>query len=119
MKLGITADDLSERFIRGGGPGGQKVNKTSSCVWLKHLPTGTEIRCQRERSLTLNRYLARCQLCEKLEAAKKEQADKQRNEAAKKRRKNRKPSKRAHARRLNAKRQHSDKKNLRKKPKQD
>ena len=65
--LGISEADLEERFVRGGGPGGQKVNKTSSCVYLHHIPSGIEIKCQRERSQALNRFLARRALCDQLE----------------------------------------------------
>jgi peptide chain release factor len=65
--LGIHSDDLEESFVRGSGAGGQKINKTSSTVVLKHRPTGLEVRCQQERSLTQNRFLARAELCEKLE----------------------------------------------------
>lgn len=61
--LGIREEDLLEKFVLGAGKGGQKVNKTSSCVYLKHLPTGLEVKCQRERSRELNRFLARRQLC--------------------------------------------------------
>lgn len=64
--LGVRADDVDERFIRGSGPGGQKINKTSSTVWLRHRPTGLEVRCQRERSQSANRELAWQELCEKL-----------------------------------------------------
>ena len=56
LALGILADELVEKFITGSGSGGQKINKTSSCVYLKHVPTGIEIKCQRERSRELNRY---------------------------------------------------------------
>ena len=66
--LGIRASDVEERFIRGSGPGGQKINKTSSTVWLRHRPTGVEVRCQRERSQSANRDLAWAELAEKLEA---------------------------------------------------
>ena len=67
-KLGIRDEDLVERFIRASGPGGQKVNKSSSCVYLRHLPSGLEVKCQEERSQSLNRYLARRILLEKMEA---------------------------------------------------
>jgi protein subunit release factor B len=65
--LGIRESDLDEHFIRGSGPGGQKINKTSSCVYIKHLPTGKEVKCQAGRSQALNRFLARRELCEILE----------------------------------------------------
>ena len=68
LKLGIREDDLEESFIRGTGAGGQKINKTSSTVVLVHVPTGIEVRCQRERSQSLNRLVARAELCDKLEA---------------------------------------------------
>ena len=54
--------------MRGSGPGGQKINKTSSTVWLQHRPTGIEVRCQRERSQAANREQAWRELCDKLEA---------------------------------------------------
>lgn len=65
--LGIVDEDLEERFIRAGGPGGQKVNRSATCVYLRHFPTGLEVKMQRERSQALNRYLARRRLCELLE----------------------------------------------------
>jgi len=65
--LGVRGNDVDERFVRGTGPGGQKINKTSSTVWLRHRPTGIEVRCQRERSQTANRELAWLELCDKLE----------------------------------------------------
>jgi protein subunit release factor B len=65
--LGILEQDLVEKFILGSGKGGQKINKTSSCVYLKHIPSGIEIKCQKERSRELNRFYARRDLCEKLE----------------------------------------------------
>ena len=65
--LGIREQDIQEKYVRSSGPGGQKVNKTASCVYLKHVPTGLEIKMQRERSQGLNRYYARKRLCELLE----------------------------------------------------
>ncbi len=65
--LGIEQDDLVEKFVLGSGPGGQKINKTASAVYLKHLPSGIEVKCSKERSRELNRFLARRQLCELLE----------------------------------------------------
>ena len=69
-KLGIRDEDLEEQFIRGTGAGGQKINKTSSTVQLRHPPSGIEIRCQRERQQSANRYWARVELCERFEAQK-------------------------------------------------
>ena len=66
--LGCRPTEVEERFVRGSGAGGQKINKTSSTVWLRHRPTGVEVRCQRERSQALNRELAWNELCGKLEA---------------------------------------------------
>ncbi len=66
--LGVRAADVAERFIRGSGPGGQKINKTSSTVQLRHEPTGVEVRVQRERSQAANRERAWEELCEKLSA---------------------------------------------------
>lgn len=65
--LGISESDLEEVFIRSAGKGGQHVNKTSTCVQLRHIPTGIEVRCQRERSQSLNRYHARVMLADKIE----------------------------------------------------
>ena len=65
--LGWSAAEVQEAFVRGAGPGGQKINKTSSTVWLRHLPTGVEVRCQRERSQAANRELAWLTLCDRLE----------------------------------------------------
>ena len=65
--LGITEADLKERFAGAGGPGGQNVNKTSTAVLLSHLPSGVQVKMQKERSQPLNRYYARKRLCELLE----------------------------------------------------
>lgn len=66
-RLQIQESELLEKFILGSGPGGQKVNKTASTVYLKHIPTGIEIKCSQDRSQDTNRFLARRALCEKLE----------------------------------------------------
>ena len=66
--LGISEKDLEEKFVRSGGKGGQNVNKTSTCVYLKHRPSGIEVKCQRERSQALNRFMARRILARKIEA---------------------------------------------------
>ena len=64
--LGIREEDLEETFVRSSGAGGQKVNKTSSCVYLKHSPTGITIKCMKDRSQSINRFLARRELLEKI-----------------------------------------------------
>ncbi len=65
--LGVRETDITERFVRSQGRGGQNVNKVSTCVYLKHVPTGIEVKCQQERSQSLNRFLARRLLLEKIE----------------------------------------------------
>jgi len=65
-ELGISESDLEERFIRSSGSGGQHVNKSATCVHLIHKPTGIEVKCMRERSQSLNRFLARRELAEKI-----------------------------------------------------
>ncbi|NWF53051.1 MAG: peptide chain release factor-like protein [Nitrospirae bacterium] len=66
--LGILEKDIIEKFVRSSGKGGQKVNKTSTCVFLKHIPTGIEVKCMKDRSQSINRFLARRKLIEKIEA---------------------------------------------------
>ena len=80
VSLKVAPDDVEERFIRGAGAGGQKINKTSSTVCLRHGPTGIEVRCQRERSQTFNRLLAWTELVEKLEWRRAEAANQARGE---------------------------------------
>lgn len=66
-ELGLREEDLLEKFIRASGRGGQKINKTSSSVYLKHIPTGIEVKCMKDRSQSVNRFLARREILEKLE----------------------------------------------------
>ncbi|KAL9075133.1 MAG: hypothetical protein Q9161_001819 [Pseudevernia consocians] len=70
-RLVLKEEDLEEAFLRGSGPGGQKIAKTSSAVQLKHVPTGTTIKSQATRSRSQNRKIARRLLAEKIEAAEK------------------------------------------------
>lgn len=114
--LGVFEDDLIEKFIRGTGSGGQKINKTSSCVFLQHPPSSTEVKVQRERSRELNRFLAREELCDRLEKQQtlKRQAKKQASE--KTRRRNRRQGRRARARNVEKKRKHGQKKQKRRPP---
>lgn len=72
--LGVDPDSVEERFTRGSGPGGQNINKTSTTVWLRHAASGTEVRCQRERSQAANREWAWEELCRRLEAARRQAA---------------------------------------------
>lgn len=113
-RLGIREDDLIEKFILGSGKGGQKINKTSSCVYLKHLPSGIEIKCQKERSRELNRFYARRDLCEKIEYSLfKEKSEKQK-EIAKIRRQKKRRSRKTQVKLIEQKRQRSYIKSLRK-----
>lgn len=102
---GILSADVTERFIRGGGPGGQKINKTSSTVHLRHKPTGIEVRIQRERNQSANRELAWLELCEKLTAACRAERARQVAAREKKRRQKRQKS-RAQKRKMVADKRH-------------
>jgi protein subunit release factor B len=66
-ELGIAEKDIKESFIRSSGKGGQHVNKTSTCVYIRHIPTGIEIKCTQDRSQSVNRFLARRELIEAIE----------------------------------------------------
>ncbi|MCB0360149.1 MAG: peptide chain release factor-like protein [Bdellovibrionales bacterium] len=114
--LGIREDDLEERFIRGSGAGGQKINKTSSCVQLVHRPTGIEVRCQRERSQALNRFFARRELCEKMLARTTGAKSRAQQERERIRRQKRRRSRRSKEKMLEEKRQTSEKKASRRPP---
>jgi len=111
--LGVAETDLEETFIRSSGPGGQKVNKSSSCVYLRHLPTGLSVKCQKERSQSLNRFLARRVLLDKIEIQQKGLMAEARQTIEKNRRQKRKRSKRAKEKILTDKHQQAEKKILR------
>lgn len=117
--LGIRRSELEEEFIRGSGSGGQKINKTSSTVVLRHLPTGIEIRCQDGRSRAANRYQARVLLCDKLEEKITAAFQQARAAVSKKRRQNLKRSRGSKARMLAEKRQRSEVKSMRTRPKRE
>ncbi len=106
--VGVQAQDVVERFVRGSGPGGQKINKTSSTVWLRHEPTGVEVRCQRERSQAQNRELAWTELCEKLELRQRLAIAAVRDERERARRRNRRRSAAQKARLVAGKRNRAD-----------
>ncbi len=114
--LGVSRADLRETFIRGSGKGGQKINKTSSCVCLKHLPSGVVVKCQAVRSRELNRFLARREMVETLEAIREGRRVALIREVEKLRRTNRRRSQRSKLRSIADKRRLSQKKSLRKPP---
>ncbi len=112
-RLGVRDDEIEESFIRSSGPGGQKVNKASSCVVLVHRPSGLRVRCQRERSQALNRFLARRMLLDKIEQARLGRQSAERKRIEKIRRQKRRRSRRAKAKMLADKRRRGEKKALR------
>ena len=114
--LGIRAEDLTEKFILGSGKGGQNLQKTSSCVYLKHEPTGIEVKCQKSRSREINRYQARKLLCEKIEAKVFKIKTEKQAEQEKIRRQKRRRTRKQKEKMLEAKHRHSEKKELRSTP---
>jgi len=111
--LGISESDFEETFIRSSGPGGQNVNKVSTCVVLKHMPTGLTVRCQRERSQALNRFLARRQIVDELERRKLGAASAAEQKVWKIRKQKARRGRRAKARMLDDKHRHAEKKSAR------
>ncbi len=114
-RFGIREAELEEHFMRSRGPGGQNVNKVSTGVYLKHLPSNVEVKVCSERSQALNRYAARKVLTAKIETMILGRQSEERRRVEKIRRQKRKRSKRAKEKMLDNKRMHSRKKGLRKK----
>ena len=115
-KLGAPPSTLIEKFIHGSGSGGQKINKTASCVYLKHEPTGLDVKYQSDRSREQNRLLARQELIKKLRAHYQRAADAKKDAREKKRRTHRPRSRNSKNRMLKNKKYNAHKKRLRKKP---
>ena len=111
--LGVREQDIEEQFVRSSGAGGQKVNKASTCVVLHHRPTGVRVKCQRERSQALNRFLARRILLDKIEAKLRGAESAEQQEIARIRRQKRKRSRRAKLKLLANRRHQAEKKSLR------
>ena len=102
----VFEDDLEESFVLGGGPGGQKVNKTSSVVRLAHGPSGIMVRCGETRSRETNRWLARRMLAEEILEREHVRKSAARQTAEKVRRQKRRRSRRQKQKMLDAKRAH-------------
>ena len=116
LEASVFEDDLEESFILGGGPGGQKTNKTSNVVRLSHEPSGLSIRCGETRSRETNRWLARRMLAELIlerERGRKSAAQQKREKI---RRQKRRRSRRQKQKMLDDKHAHSAIKALRRKP---
>ena len=112
-RLGVREEEFRETFVRSSGPGGQKVNKTSSCVHLVHVPTGLAVKCQQERSQSLNRFLARRLLLDRIERLQTGLISAKKAKAEKIRRQKRRRSRRAKEKVLESKHLQSEKKALR------
>lgn len=111
--LDVREEEIEEQFVRSSGAGGQNVNKVSSCVLLHHRPSGVRVRCQKERSQGLNRFLARRILLEKIESLRRGAAVEAQQRIAKIRRQKRRRSRRAKLRLLEEKRRRGETKALR------
>jgi len=113
LSLDVNEADIQEKFIKGSGAGGQKINKTSSCVYLKHIPSGIEVKCQKSRSLEENRFLARRILVSKIEAKVLKRKSEKAKQIDKLRKQKKKRSKRAKEKILEFKKKRSQIKKLR------
>ncbi|MEW6443591.1 MAG: peptide chain release factor-like protein [bacterium] len=112
-RLGIRDEDLEEHFVRSSGKGGQKVNKTSTCVSLHHKPTGVMVKCQQTRSQALNRFYARRRLVEHLEGRRQEVRAEEQRERDRIRRAKQRRTRRAREKLREQKEQQAEKKRQR------
>ena len=94
-KMGLSRSEFEEKFVKSSGRGGQKVNKTSSAVFIRHVPTGLSVKVGKHRSQHLNRFLALRQLVEEIEA-RREGRHSKRAQAAEKIRRQKSRRKRKH-----------------------
>ena len=115
-KLRIHEGDFIEKFILGSGKGGQKLNKTASTVYLKHVPTGLEVKCQYSRSREDNRFFARERICDKLQTIVSDEKTKHQQKIEKIKRQKRRRSRRSTQKMLDDKSRSGQVKALRKKP---
>jgi protein subunit release factor B len=115
-RLGIQESDIVERFVRSGGHGGQNVNKVATCVYLKHLPTGLEVKCQRERYQAINRFIARRLLVQKIDEMILGRVSERQQQVERLKRQKRRRSRRAQEKVLEMKHLQSRKKRERGKP---
>ena len=115
VEADVYEEDLEESFILGGGPGGQKTNKTSNVVRLSHEPSGLMVRCGETRSRETNRWLARRMLAELILERERKRKSSARQEREKIRRQKRRRSRRQKQKMLADKRAHSEIKSLRRK----
>ena len=109
-RLGVREEDLEESFVHSGGKGGQNVNKVATCVLLVHRPSGTFVKCQRERTQGANRLIARALLADKIEEQRLGRQSARQQEAERVRRQKRRRSRRAKQRMLANKHAQSEKK---------
>jgi protein subunit release factor B len=116
-ELNIIEEDLYEKFIIGSGKGGQKLHKTAAVVYIKHLPSGIEVKCQESRSREDNRYFARKRLCEKLQSIISDEKTEKQKKIEKIKRQKRRRSRRSKQKMLDAKKQRGQLKVTRQKPK--
>jgi protein subunit release factor B len=114
-ELDVRPEDIEEKFIRGSGKGGQKINKTSNAVWLKHAPTGIEVKCQRHREREKNRMSAYKLLINKIEDLVKGEESERAKKIYKLKKQKAKRSKRAKEKMLELKKHRGELKETRKK----
>ena len=117
--LGILEADLIEKFILGSGRGGQKIQKSATCVYLRHIPTNIEIKCQKTRSREDNRFYARRRLCEKIDDKINQEKSLRQQEIEKIRQQKRRRSRKTKLKILTAKSERSQLKQSRQKLKLD